>query len=366
MRARTLVAVASIAASSNVFAGGLSAAVLECDDQQRLATLSTIGGDIATALVRSLLGTAIDTVVNYLDDEKASTFEVILPVDSIDNLTSGQNCLFVSSAQLDGPAGLADKSRKPNVWSDPAQVPSTFLAKIRFAQSEAASKSDPAAPLRPVVLVWKYSAFLEPSCPLFRNCERRDVAMSLAFLSPASTVAGQTIASEPFGFVVTNSTAKEVEAAVPVIKGTGAALPWFLPGNAKGPTNIRFKLVETSQPNAFTKALAAAIEAEKTKIQDTVENKLKGISDQVAAQAAQKDVVAAAQALDDYKKAYDTAYATKLAYDATSDAAQKKVLKAQYEVQRASARLTETLGAAAFAVANLAWPSGGLGPLPDL
>lgn len=184
-------------------------------------------------------------------------------------------------------------------------------------------------------------------------------------MPPVATVAGRTVGSEPIGFVVTSATPSEVEAAIRA-SNAGAALPWFLPVNLKGPMNVRFSLIETSQPNAFTKALAAALAANKTVMQDSVENKLKGVSDQIAAEAAQKNVAAAAQAFDDYKKAFDVAIATKLAFEASSDQAQRIVLRAQYTVQRESARLGALLAEAAFKTATLTWSAGGLGPLPDL
>lgn len=332
----------------------------EREDKQVAAS---IPGDIATAVVRSLLGTAIDAAVAYLDDPRASAFDVVLPVESIEDITSGnsKNCLYLSSGRLDV---LANPNGRISVWSDIETIEAPFFAKIRFVKP-ANPGGDSASPLRPVVLAWKYASFLEPSCPLLRNCSKRDVAVSLSFMPPVATVAGRTVGSEPIGFVVTSATPSEVEAAIRA-SNAGAALPWFLPVNLKGPMNVRFSLIETSQPNAFTKALAAALAANKTVMQDSVENKLKGVSDQIAAEAAQKNVAAAAQAFDDYKKAFDVAIATKLAFEASSDQAQRIVLRAQYTVQRESARLGALLAEAAFKTATLTWSAGGLGPLPDL
>nr|CBA26736.1 hypothetical protein Csp_H40080 [Curvibacter putative symbiont of Hydra magnipapillata] len=127
--------------------------------------------------------------------------------------------------------------------------------------------------------------------------------------------------------------------------------------------NIQFTLVETSQPNAFTTALANAITAQKSAIQDTVDNRLKGVSAQVEAEAKQKNVTTAKTAFDTYKAAYDTATATAQAFASASNE-QKNVLRAQYAIQREAAHLTEILAEAAFKQANLDWPNGGLGALP--
>jgi hypothetical protein len=362
MDIKWLAASLAIAAGAPSYAGGLSAAILPCEKDGQVTTLS-VPGDIATAVVRSLLGTTIDAIVAHLNESKVSTFDVIIPVDSIDDLTSGTKgkCLYVSSGKLDD---LADKNSETNLWSGAEAIPSPFFTKIKFV-SPLSGKADSTSTLRPVILEWKYRAFLASGCPAFRNCTKRDVAISLTFLAPAATVAGRTVSSEPIGFAIVGATAAEVQAAIPVTPG-GAALPWFLPGNVHGPVNVRFTLVETSQPNVFTKALGAALAAQKTVLQDSVENKLKGISDQVAAEAAQKDVAVAAKAFDEYKKAYDSALATKVAYDGSTEVGQRNVLSAQYTVQREAARLAEILASAAFSVSGLSWPPGGLGSLPDL
>ena len=149
------------------------------------------------------------------------------------------------------------------------------------------------------------------------------------------------------------------------LKNGAATLPWITFAEPTGPVNVRFELIETSQPNTFTKALAAAVNAQKANIQDTVEHKIKGISDQVAASAAQTRVTEASKAFEEYKKAYDAARTTLVAYGTASDE-HKKYLAAQYTIQKKSVELTETLGQAAFELADLNWPSGGLGALPSL
>lgn len=331
-------------------AAGLSAAVAPCQPQAPLAP-SSIGADIATALVRSLLGTTIDSVVTYLNDPKVATFDVILPIESMDELLTStvRKCLFVSSDQPD---------------SIKAENKPAFHTQIEFVRAKSVT-SGTTAVYRPLVRAWRYERFLGRECRAFRNCSKRDVAFSLGLMAPAATISGRTISAEPLGFVVVNATAQEIQAAIPMTVN-GAALPWFLLVNEKGPVNIRFSLVETSQPNAFTKALGAALAAQKGAMLSTVEDKLTGISDQVAAEAAQKDVTAAARALDNYKIAFDAAYTTKTAYEGSIDAQQRKLLSAQYQVQREAALLAAALGKAAFDLAGLTWPAGGFGPLPDL
>ena len=98
MLARIFAAFLAIIASSASFANGLSGAVLPCSDTA--ATIKTIPADIATAVVRSLLGTAIDAAVNYLDDPKVAKFDVVIPVDSVGELTSGTKCIYISSGHI--------------------------------------------------------------------------------------------------------------------------------------------------------------------------------------------------------------------------------------------------------------------------
>ena len=316
------------------------ATVLKCTESSETKILGTSG--FASAVVRSLLGVAIDTIVNYLDDPRSISFDVVLPVESIDKLVAGTDCLFVSAAALDK---WSTPNQKPNVWSPPDQLPTPFFAQLSFSTPSPAPAN---ATLRPIVRAWKYAEFLQPSCPVFRNCSRRDVAMQLDFLAPAAKFADSSIAAQPFAFAVVGATAGDVQAAM-ATSGPGTALPWFLLGEMKGPVNIRFSLVETSQPNAFTKALGAALIAQKTAILDTVDNKLKGISDQIAAQAAQADVAAAAKAFDAYKTSFDTASATLAAYNA-ANTQQQTVLLPQYRVQRQAALLAERLVSAAFSL----------------
>ena len=356
MNPKPYLAAALLAAALPLHGRGLSAAVLSCNEYKLDHT--SISGDIASAVVRSLLGVAIDTIVNYLDDPRSINFEVVLPVDSINGLVAGTDCLFVSAAALDK---WSTPGRPPNVWSPVNQLATPFFAKLSFST---VARPPANAPLRPIVRAWKYAEFLEPSCPVFRNCSRRDVAMQLDFLAPAAKFADSSIAAQPFAFAVVGATAADVQAAMDTT-GQGTVLPWFLLGELKGPVNIRFTLVETSQPNAFTKALGAALAAQKSAILDSVDNKLKGIADQIAVQAAQADVAAAAKAFDAYKTAFDTASITLAAYNAANPQ-QQTVLLPQYRVQRQAALLADKLVFAAFSLAKLTWTPGALGQLPEL
>ncbi|MCJ8205128.1 hypothetical protein [Pseudomonas sp. RGM2987] len=343
---------------SPAYAQGLSGAILPCKKDEVL--IQTIGADIATAVVRTLVGTAIDTAVAYLDDPKVSNYEVIVPVDDADSLTDGTKCIFISSERI-----TPDGRIKGNSLYESSSLANVDLF-IKFQISKSSTPSASGThPLRAGILAWQYKNFLSDNCPFLRQCSKRDIVMKLGFMLPTSSANNTTHTSEPFGFTILNATAQEVQKAVQLEKGGVVTLPWTTSSELKGPINVRFELIETSQPNAFTKALAAAVKAQKGAIQDTVENKIKGLSDQVAATAAQPRVTEAAKAFDNYKTAYDVALATKAAYH-IADANQQKILAVQYEIQRRSVKLAETLGKAAFKLADLDWPSGGLGDLPAL
>ncbi|WP_260960767.1 hypothetical protein [Pseudomonas citri] len=343
---------------SSAFAQGLSGAVLPC--KTNAVYLNSIGADIATAVVRTLVGTAIDTAVAYLDDPKVSKYEVVVPVDNADDLTGGTKCIFISSARITADGKIQGKS----LYDSASLEGVDLFIKFQISKSSTASASGD-HPLRAGILAWQYKHFLSDDCPFLRQCSKRDIVMKLGFMLPAASANNTTHTSEPFGFTIVNATANEVQNAVRLDDNAIATLPWTTSSELKGPINIRFELIETSQPNAFTKALAAAVKAQKGVIQDTVENKIKGLSDQVAAAAAQPRVTEAAKAFDNYKAAYDVALATRAAYE-LADANQRKVLAVQYEIQRRSAKLAETLGKAAFKLADLDWPDGGLGNLPAL
>ncbi len=359
MRARTILMAATLLASPITFAGGLSGAVLPCESDKTLFSQATIGADIATAVVRTLLGTTIDAAVNYLDTPKIAKFDVVIPVDSTAALTGKNKCIYISDTKI-----------SPTSDSNPVHTKefidkATLFVKIQLSRSEQAGK-DNNHPLRANILKWKYGAFLSDKCPFLRRCTKRDVVMKLGLMIPSSTVANTTHASEPFGFLIENATVAEVQSAVLPLDSTDiVTLPWITFAEPTGPLNVRFELIETSQPNAFTKALAAAVKDQKANIQDTVEYKIKGISAQVAASAAQPRVTEAAKAFEAYKTAFDALSTTATAHKSATGE-QKNFLAAQYVIQKKTVELTETLGKAAFKVADIDWPAGGLGPLPSL
>ena len=362
MKAHIALAVLVSLIGTSALAQGLSGAVLPCK-KVGTVNLNSIGADIATAVVRTLVGTVIDTAVAYLDDPKVAKYEVVVPVDDANSLTDGTKCIYISSAQLTPDLEAPKIQGKPLYESSSLEGVDLFI-KFQISKSAAATAAG-SHPLRAGILAWKYKNFLSDNCPFLRQCSKRDVVMKLGFMLPAASANNTTHTSEPFGFTIVNATAAEVQNAVQLESGGVVTLPWTTSSELQGPINIRFELIETSQPNAFTKALAAAVKAQKGVIQDTVENKIKGLSDQVAAAAAQPRVTEAAKAFDNYKTAYDVALATRVAYE-IADANQRKVLAAQYEIQRRSAKLAETLGKAAFRLADLDWPTGGLGDLPAI
>lgn len=359
MRARTIFMASALLASPVSFAGGLSGAVLPCEASKSELSTASIDSDIATAVVRTLLGTTIDAAVNYLDTPKITKFDVVIPVDSTAALTGKNQCIYISSTRI-----------QPTSESNPVHTQkfiddATLFIKIQLSKSEQAGK-DNNHPLRANILKWKYGAFLSDKCPLLRSCTKRDVVMKLGLMIPSSSVANTAHASEPFGFLIENATAAEVQNAVLPLDSTYiVTLPWITFAEPTGPLNVRFELIETSQPNAFTKALAAAVKDQKVNIQDTVENKIKGISDQVAASAAQARVSEAAKAFEAYKNAFDALSTTATAHKSATGE-QKNYLAAQYAIQRKTVELAEILGKAAFKVADINWPAGGLGPLPTL
>lgn len=321
------------------FAGGLTASITQCSDS---VSTTSLPGSIATALAKTLLSGAIDSVSQALNEERAETYDVVIPVDDLTALLGKNNqCLQVSSI-------VSAKKEEREAGSE------RFRAKFKFIQ-HATSK----ATWRPVVIEWIYKDFLSEACPWYLRCTRRDVAFSLEMFAPGTKPPVGDGASQPLGVVIENADAGAVQTAL----NRNDTLPWFLASPVNGPVNLRFRMVETMEPHAFSKALAAALKAEKENILTTVESKLKGISDQVAAEAAQKDVSAATSALNAYSTAWQAASTTKEAYAKATDR-ERPQLALTYALQFKAVALNELLARAAFDIAGIAWPVGGLGALP--
>jgi len=336
------VAIVVFFASSSAIGGGLSASIGKCAVKQDM-TLNSIGSDIVLSVVKTLLGGLIDGAVDALSKDKVETFDVIIPVDDIKPLVGdGTDCLFVSSIALT-PTKLAIGKGE------------IFSVQVRFLAA-----SDKSA-LRPIIVSWHYGEYLAGPCPWYLSCNRRDVAIALEMLAPTSKVSASTVGAEPIGIFIENAKVSDLNTAL----RTGDSLPWFVPSPKSGPVNLRFRIVETMEPWAFSKALASALKAQKENILTTVDNKLKGISDQVAAEAAQKDVSAATAAFANYKTAWEAAVVTKEAHAKATTPDQKNLLALRYALEIKAVYLTEVLAKSAFDVAKVSWPGDGLGSLPS-
>lgn len=324
------------------WAGGLSASIADCSEVR-----ITSGKSIATAVVKSLLGGYIDTAVTLLSEEDVDTFDVILPVEDIADLfgTGDGRCLKVRSTGLSSGTGSEDYR---------------FQAEFRFIVAQ--TKGNESVVLRPEVVSWQHTGFLGDRCPWYLRCIERDVVFALEMFAPDTAPPSSKASggAQPLGVVIENASVETLRNAF----NKGDSLPWFKASPPNGPVNLRFRMVETKQPHAFSKALGEVIKAEKESILVRVDNKLKGIEDQVKAQEGQKDVAEAVKAFDSYKVAWQAASTTRDAH-AKAAPADKKQLELMYALQVKSARLSEVLARAAFEAAGIAFPNQGLGPLPD-
>ena len=321
-------------------AGGLSASIGGCPDEFHT---SSIAGNIATSVVKTLLSGLIDGAIRTLSENRVETFDVVVPVDDIKELIGdGSRCLLISSSSPDIPGRV------------PADA--SFSAVFKFIKHSTAS-----AALRPIVVEWTYKEFLGRPCSWYLRCSRRDVVFALEMFAPGNKPPAGEGAAQPLGVSIENADLQAIQSALK----PNDSLPWFLAQPESGATNLRFRLIETTEPHAFSKALGAALNAEKENITTTVDNKLKGISDQVAAQAAQKDVAEATATFNSYKAAWDAANTTKEAYAKAMSDADKKQLALTYAIQYKSVVLSKTLARAAFDIANISWPDDGLGELPS-
>jgi hypothetical protein len=232
------------------YAGGLSGRVANCPLESK--GLPALVGPLAAAIAGNLVGAAVDSVVSYLNTDRAATYSVTLPEQSPASLFQIQKnqCLYVSSTSLRG-----KDLNKPEVLQNLGNA--GFLAVIAFEPPD--NPTDRDIVLRPTIKRWSYRRFLDRSCPLFRNCSKRDLVVALTFLAPTEPNGSASVTASAIGVTLSRATPKEVQS----VFSPGTRLPWFKVTPAQGPVNVRFSLSETSRPGAVAKAIALALQGQK-------------------------------------------------------------------------------------------------------
>ncbi|MFN7872784.1 MAG: hypothetical protein ACK5QQ_11410 [Cyanobacteriota bacterium] len=237
-----------VGTSMPAYAAGLSGRVANCPLETK--GLTALVGPLAAAIAGNLVGAAVDSVVSYLNTDRAATFSVTLPEQSPASLLQNNQCLYVSSTSLGG-----RDLNKPDVLQKLADA--GFLAVIAFEPPD--NPTDKQIVLHPTIKRWSYSRFLDRSCPLFRNCSKRDLVVALTFLAPTEPNGTAAVTASAIGVTLSRATTNDVKS----VFSPGTKLPWFKVTPAQGPVNVRFSLSETSRPGAVAKAIALALEGQK-------------------------------------------------------------------------------------------------------
>jgi len=230
------------------YAAGLSGRVANCPLESK--GLPALVGPLAAAIAGNLVGAAVDSVVSYLNTDRAATYSVTLPEQSPASLLQNNQCLYVSSTSLGG-----KDLNKPEVLQNLENA--GFLAVIAFEPPDL--PTDKEIVLHPTIKRWSYSRFLDRSCPLFRNCSKRDLVVALTFLAPTEPNGSASVTASAIGVTLSRATTNEVQS----VFSPGTKLPWFKVTPAQGPVNVRFSLSETSRPGAVAKAIALALQGQK-------------------------------------------------------------------------------------------------------
>lgn len=324
----------SLSIAAPAYSAGISARVEECEGGSRFVP-PAIPAAIVTSVVNTLIGSAITSVVNYLNTQRAVTYSAVVPVENASELiftgTGESRCLYISSTSLNG-VKLSDF---PSIRAN-----SKFFASIALKPS--VSTSDPV--FRPVIRSWTYKDFLERNCPVFRNCSRRDVVMKLTFESPSSPASNGSILAEPLGVSLVNIHRNALDNALVA----GSDLPWVkYSGSLSGPVNVRFTLTETSNPNQFTTALAAALNSQKANIQTAVTN---------PSEARRNAINNAETAFDKYLAARNDALNTYELYKRSVDQESRQRYIAQYNAKRALAEVLKKEAFILYSQAGLSMP----------
>jgi hypothetical protein len=292
-------------------------------------------------MANTLVGSAITSVVNYLNSKRASTYITVLPVDDATQLfsaTSGK-CLYISSTPIESVEFEELES---------IQARSTFFASVAMIPA----RSGGSEVFRPEVKSWNYTNFLQTNCPLFRNCSRRDLVLKITFEAPALPSSSGALLAEPIGASWINISRK----ALPTAFIPDSRLPWVRSSNLQGPVNVRVSLTETSNPNEFTTAMAAALESQRKNIQASVESRLRGQPDASEAQASRESIALASQSLATFRNEYNDAMNSYQLYRNATDLDSRRIYLAEYQAKRKTTALRASEVTALFRSAGLSAP----------
>jgi hypothetical protein len=268
--------------TSGVGGKELSAHVASCPDTRSGMIFAPVLAGLAASTASNLTGSAIDAISNYLTKERAATSEVSLPLEEqqLSELFGKSKCFYV---YLNTPRLVNYLKTNAISWDKPETLTpkfvndvrslslTNFFSVMRFARpkSLAAQQSGDNSFFRPEIQSWHYNRFIDPHCPLFRSCSKRDVLIRLEVAYPRNPAAeDMPLRSIPLAVGLSGTRAPEVGS----ILTRPSSLAWFS-FSTKSPqiANLRFSITETSKPGALANAIGSSLQASKKSIQDVVQ-----------------------------------------------------------------------------------------------
>lgn len=244
-------------------------------------------GALASSAVASLAGAAVDSAIKYLTQERIAATKGLasLGPSEIDKLFSKGQCLYAYLYTLDlwryfnkstsAPVGGAKPLSLPLATSDLDEIShkklTNFMVVLSFVRATGSTRlaagdsanSDKYLYFQPYIWRLIYPGFVDTKCPAFRDCSKRDVALSLVMKYPIAPNPDETENKAfAFGRVFQSASSRSIENSL-----SGRYAEWFsLNNNAPSLANIEITLIETSKPGAFANALADSLKTNREAI----------------------------------------------------------------------------------------------------
>jgi hypothetical protein len=265
----------------------LSVLIANCPSQQHPQTSFEPAGPIASltgGAASSFAGVAIDAAVKYLTQEVSAKSTVSKSLTSSDEngLFGGNKCLYLYGYTLKLKEVLGSPFTDKSLANIKANNLTPFFGILRFEEnmsgpsfsnvdgSQGAADATALLPryFKPIVLFWHYSSFISTNCALFRDCGRRDAAVSLTVANPIDSTPSETKnKAVPLALAFSNARPRDIEDSLTNQRN----MKWFTYSGKTAPvSNLEFTLVETSKPGALANALAQTATDNKKAIQETV------------------------------------------------------------------------------------------------
>lgn len=265
---------ALLPARAQVVGGGktLSARVRACPLPDGQVGTRSFGAALLATGASNLAGLAVDALVDSISKirESKSVALFTLTEEEQSDLWAGRSCLYLY-AYTDPLQSLLARSITMSDLEALRSAPSTPLfVVLRFASHPFSKTASGVTSryLKPQALFWHYSSYLDRDCPLFRSCQRRDVALQLSIANPISPTA-QGTTKQAVLFALAFADVRPEQLAARMVREQ--PFLWVEHQSQGAPvSNLEFTLLETSRPGALAAALASVLRGSKPIVQERV------------------------------------------------------------------------------------------------